>query len=90
MRNYIGRCHFAFESMVPVNDNMPVFGAPKNNFFKASHNARPGFLFVGQSADDTRKGFWPSAGSSANVSKNSNSTDSPYGTCFVITSSFIF
>jgi hypothetical protein len=42
--------YFAIRSMIPVNGNSPVFGAPKNNFIKASHNSKSGYIFMGQSA----------------------------------------
>jgi plastocyanin len=71
--------YFAIMSMVPVNGNVPVFGAPKNNFFKASHSAKSGFFFVGQSAGGARKGFSPSVGSNANIASTSNLADSPTG-----------
>ena len=71
--------YFAIKSMVPVNGNAPVFGAPKNNFFKASHNAKSGFFFVGQSAGGVRKGFSPSANGNTNITNNSNFTDSSTG-----------
>ena len=73
--------YFGIKSMIPVNGNYPVFGAPKNNFVKASHHPQSGYLFVGQSAGGARKGFSPSADSkisSANMG-NSNFTDSPTG-----------
>jgi len=73
--------YFGIKSMIPVNGKLPVFGAPKNNFVKASHSPRSGYLFVGQSAGGARKGFLPSGGSkisSANMG-NSNFTDSPTG-----------
>jgi plastocyanin len=71
--------YFAIKSMVPVNGNVPVFGAPKNNFFKASHNAKSGFFFVGQSAGGTRKGFSPSVSGNSNITSSNNLTDSPTG-----------
>jgi plastocyanin len=71
--------YFAIMSMVPVNGNAPVFGAPKNNFFKASHSAKSGFFFVGQSAGGARKGFSPSVGGNANIASTSNLADSPTG-----------
>jgi plastocyanin len=74
--------YFAIKSMVPVNGNHPIFGAPKNNFVKASHHPKSGFFFAGQSAGGSRKGFAPSAGSKisgANIGNNSNFTDSPTG-----------
>jgi hypothetical protein len=78
--------YFAITSMVPVNGNAPFFGAPKNNFFKASHNAKSGFFFVGQSAGGARKGFSPSSGSSsANNSNNSSLIDSPTGPTLYVT-----
>jgi hypothetical protein len=70
--------YFAIKSMVPVNGNAPFFGSPKNNFFKASHNAKSGFFFVDQSTGGARKGFSPSSGSSsANNSNNGSLIDSP-------------
>jgi plastocyanin len=77
--------YFAIKSMVPVNGNVPVFGAPKNNFFKAYHNAESGFFFVGQSAGGARKGFSPSSGSGANNINNSGFTDSPTGPTLYVT-----
>ena len=74
--------YFAIKSMVPVNGNYPIIGAPKNNFVKASHHPKSGFFFAGQSAGGSRKGFSPSAGSKisgANIGNNSNFTDSPTG-----------
>ena len=71
--------YFAIKSMVPVNGNAPVFGAPKNNFFKASHNAKSGFFFVGQSAGGARKGFSTSVNGNTNIASNGNLTDSPTG-----------
>ena len=71
--------YFAIKSMIPVNGNVPVFGAPKNNFFKASHSAKSGFFFVGQSAGGARKGFSPSANGNTNIANNGNFTDSPTG-----------
>ena len=47
--------YFGIKSMIPVNGNSPVFGAPKNNFVKASHHPQSGYLFVGQSAGGARK-----------------------------------
>ncbi|MFZ0203298.1 MAG: cupredoxin domain-containing protein, partial [Nitrososphaeraceae archaeon] len=44
----------------------PVFGAPKNNFVKASHHPQSGYLFVGQSAGGARKSFVPSTGGGPN------------------------
>jgi plastocyanin len=73
--------YFGIKSMIPVNGKLPIFGAPKNNFVKASHHPQSGYLFVGQSAGGARKGFSSSAGSkisSANMG-NSNFTDSPTG-----------
>jgi plastocyanin len=77
--------YFGIKSMIPVNGNVPVFGAPKNNFIKASHNAKSGFFFVGQSAGGARKGFSPSIGSSANIGNNGNVTDSPTGPTIYVT-----
>lgn len=77
--------YFAIKSMVPVNGNVPVLLAPKNNFFKASHDAKYGFLFVGQSAGGARKGFSQSSASSANNSNNSSFTDSPTGPTLYVT-----
>jgi plastocyanin len=71
--------YFAIKSMVPVNGNVPVFGAPKNNFFKALHNEKSGFFFVGQSAGGARKGFSTSVNGNTNIASNSNLTDSPTG-----------
>jgi plastocyanin len=73
--------YFGIKSMIPVNGNYPILGAPKNNFVKASHHPQSGYLFVGQSAGGTRKGFSPSADSkisSANMG-NGNFTDNPTG-----------
>ena len=68
--------YFGIKSMVPVNGNSPVFGAPKNNFVKASHNAQSGYIFVGQSAGGARKSFIPSTGGVT----NSNSGVGPNAT----------
>ena len=74
-------CYFAIRSMIPVNGNSPVFGAPKNNFVKASHNPKSGYIFVGQSAGGARKNFAPSTGNKINnVNTGNNSfVDSPTG-----------
>jgi plastocyanin len=61
--------YFAIKSMIPVNGNSPIFGAPKNNFLKASHHPQSGYIFVGQSAGG-RKGFVPNSSSSSNDSNN--------------------
>ena len=45
------------KSLIPVNGNSPVLGAPKNNFVKASHNPKSGYIFVGQSSGGARKNF---------------------------------
>jgi plastocyanin len=58
--------YFGIKSMIPVNGNSPVFGAPKNNFVKASHHPQSGYLFVGQSAGGARKSFVPSTGGGTN------------------------
>jgi plastocyanin len=72
--------YFAIKSMIPVNGKLPVFGAPKNNFIKASHHPKSGYLFVGQSAGGARKGFVPSVGSRISSTNMGNSfTDSPTG-----------
>jgi plastocyanin len=73
--------YFGIKSMIPVNGNSPVFGAPKNNFVKASHQPQSGYLFVGQSSGAARKNLSPSTISkisSANTGNNSF-TDSPTG-----------
>jgi hypothetical protein len=67
--------YFGIKSMVPVNGNIPVLGAPKNNFVKASHHPQSGYLFVSQSAGGARKNFSPSTGSSI----SNSSADSPTG-----------
>src|SRR5687768_7313720 len=74
-------CYFAIRSMIPVNGNSPVFGAPKNNFVKASHNPKSGYIFVGQSAGGARKNFAPTTGNKINnVNTGNNSfADSPTG-----------
>jgi hypothetical protein len=51
--------YFTIKSMVPVNGNYPIIGAPKNNFVKASHHPKSGFFFAGQLAGGSRKGFSP-------------------------------
>ena len=73
--------YFGIKSTIPVNGKLPVFGAPKNNFVKASHHPKSGYLFVGQSAGGARKGFVPSVGSKISSTNmgNSNFTDSPTG-----------
>jgi plastocyanin len=73
--------YFAIKSMIPVNGNYPIFEAPKNNFVKASHHPKSGYLFVGQSAGGARRGFVPSVGSKISSTNmgNSNFTDSPTG-----------
>jgi hypothetical protein len=49
--------YFAIQSMIPVNRNTPFFGAPKNNFIKASYHPRAGYTFVSQSPGGARKSF---------------------------------
>jgi plastocyanin len=73
--------YFAIRSMIPVNGNSPVFGAPKNNFIKASHNSKSGYIFMGQSAGGARKNFAPSTSNKINnVNTGNNSfADSPTG-----------
>jgi plastocyanin len=73
--------YFGIKSTIPVNGKLPVFGAPKNNFVKASHHPKSGYLFVGQSAGGARKGFSSSVGSKISSTNmgNSNFTDSPTG-----------
>jgi plastocyanin len=67
--------YFGIKSMVPVNGNSPVFGAPKNNFVKASHNAQSGYIFVGQSAGGARKSFVPTGrGINSNSGMGPNAT----------------
>ena len=68
--------YFGLKSMIPVNSNSPVFGAPRNNFVKAIHSPQSGYLFVGQSAGGARKSFVPSSGMS---SSNNNAMDSHTG-----------
>src|ERR671918_1538826 len=58
--------YFGIKSMIPVNGKLPIFGAPKNNFVKASHHPQSGYLFVGQSAGGARKGFSSSTGGGTN------------------------
>jgi plastocyanin len=58
--------YFGIKSMIPVNGNSPVFEAPKNNFLKATHHPQSGYIFVGQSAGGSRKGFIPSSSVSSN------------------------
>ncbi len=41
--------YLGIQSMIPVNGNSPILGAPKNNFMKASHHPQSGYLFIGQS-----------------------------------------
>lgn len=78
--------YFGIQSMIPVNGKLPVFGAPKNNFVKASHNPRSGYLFVGQSAGGARKGFVPSVGSKiSGTNMGSSFTDSPTGPTLYVT-----
>jgi plastocyanin len=61
--------------MIPVNGNSPIFGAPKNNFVKASHNPQSGYIFVGQSAGGARKSFIPTGrGINDNSSMGANAT----------------
>ena len=63
--------YFGIKSLIPVNGNSPVFGAPKNNFVKASHNPKSGYYFVGQSAGGARKNFGPSTVNNINTGNNS-------------------
>ena len=72
-------CYFAIRSMIPVNGNSPVFGAPKNNFVKASHHPQSGYFFVGQSSGGARKNFGPTTGGAiANSSTGNSSTTDIY------------
>jgi hypothetical protein len=67
--------YFGIKSMIPVNGNSPVFGAPKNNFVKASHNPQSGYIFVGQSAGGARKSFIPTGrGINGNSGTGTNAT----------------
>ncbi|MGI8833231.1 MAG: hypothetical protein ACR2IS_11425, partial [Nitrososphaeraceae archaeon] len=47
--------YFGVKSLIPVNGNSPVLGAPKNNFVKASHHPQSGYFFMGQSSGGARK-----------------------------------
>src|ERR687898_3517537 len=80
--------YFGIKSMIPVNGKLPVFGAPKNNFVKASHHPQSGYLFVGQSAGGTRKNFSPTTGTgigNVNAGNNSFAGDSPTGPTLYVT-----
>ena len=80
--------YFGVKSMIPVNGNAPVFGAPKNNFVKASHHPQSGFFFAGQSAGGTRKNFSPTTGTgigNVNAGNNSFAGDSPTGPTLYVT-----
>jgi hypothetical protein len=50
-------CYFAIRSMIPVNGNSPVFGAPKNNFVKASHNPKSRLHLCGSISWRSKKKF---------------------------------
>jgi plastocyanin len=68
--------YFGIKSLIPVNGNSPILGAPKNNFVKASHHPQSGYFFMGQSSSGARKNVPTTDGANADRSiGNSSTTD---------------
>lgn len=72
--------YFGIKSLIPVNGNSPVLGAPKNNFVKASHHPQSGYFFVGQSSGGARKNSSPTTGGAIANSTTGNSSNTDIST----------